>query len=163
MQLVILRQLVECCKITRYSFTLLQSPHKTPTPNFFNKYKTAFHYLFQYSKASIVCELSKFRRGEMFLRSLVKLNNSISVRNFAPKFRWRPKKVFAAFWIYLSPEFRISCCHVGITCQKTEGVRHILPPSVLYPRGRHPSAPHNRRLCQYLTKCKFWHNIWYSI
>ena len=28
----------------------------------------------------------------MFLRSLVKLNNSISVCNFAPKFRLRPKK-----------------------------------------------------------------------
>ena len=31
--------------------------------------------------------LSKFRGGKMFLRSLVKLNNSISVGNFAPKFR----------------------------------------------------------------------------
>ena len=52
---------------------------------------------------------------------------------------------------------------MGITCQKTKGVRHILPPSVLDLRGHRPSAYHNWRLCQYLIKCKFFHNIWYSI
>ena len=51
------------------------------------------------------------------------------------------KKVFAAFWFYFSPEFRISCCQLGITCQKTEGAKHILPPSVLVPRRRRPPAP----------------------
>ena len=41
----------------------------------------------------------------MFLQSLVKLHNDISVWNFVPKFRSRPnkkKKVFAAFWFYLN-------------------------------------------------------------
>ena len=85
--------------------------------------------------------IKQIPKGKMSLRSLVKLKYSISVRNFAPKFRCRPikkkglrrklvrfqpripsqKKVFAAFWFYLSPEFRISCCQVGITCQKTKG------------------------------------------
>ena len=65
----------------------------------------------------------------MFLRSLVKLNNSISVWNFAPNSGEKPKKkIFAAYWIYLSLEFGISCCHVGNTCQKIEGARHISPP-----------------------------------
>ena len=27
----------------------------------------------------------------------------------------KKEKVFAAFWFYLSPEFWISCCQVGIT------------------------------------------------
>ena len=31
------------------------------------------------------------------------------------------KKVFAAFWFYLRPELRISCCQVGMTCQKPRG------------------------------------------
>ena len=53
----------------------------------------------------------------------------------------KKKKVFAAFWFYLSPEFRISFCQVGITCQKTEGVRHTLPPLVSDTRGRCPPAP----------------------
>ena len=55
------------------------------------------------------------------------------------------KKVFAAFWFYLSPEFRISCCQVGITCQKTKGARHISLSSVSDPRGRR-LLPQNRRL-----------------
>ena len=53
----------------------------------------------------------------------------------------RKKKVFATFWFYLSPEFPISCCQVGITCQKTEEVRHISPLSVLDPRGHRCPAP----------------------
>ena len=61
------------------------------------------------SLASIFCRLSKSLGGEIFLQSLVKYNNSILVQNFAPKFRRRPKKrVFAAFWFNLSPEFQIS-------------------------------------------------------
>ena len=74
----------------------------------------------------------------MFLRSLVKLDNSISFRNLAPNSGEDKKKVFAAFWFYLSPEFRISCCQVGITCQKTDGARHVLPPS---------ASDQSRRLC----------------
>ena len=72
----------------------------------------------------------------MFLKSLVKLNNS--VQNFASISGEDQKKVFVAFWIHLSPEFQISCCQVNITSLKTEGARHILPPSVLDPRGHHP-------------------------
>ena len=66
----------------------------------------------------------------MFLQSLVKLNTFISVRNFAILVKAKKKKVFAAFWFYISLEFQISCCQVGITCQNTDGTRHILPPSV---------------------------------
>ena len=50
--------------------------------------------LYQCTQVSIFCWLSKFRGGQMFLRSLVKLNDSILVWNFVPKFRWRPKKSF---------------------------------------------------------------------
>ena len=65
----------------------------------------------------------------MFLRSLVKLNNSISVWSFAPNSGGdQKKKVFATFWIYLSLEFWISCSQVGNTCQKIAGARHISPP-----------------------------------
>ena len=122
------------------------------------------------TKSTVVnfCWLNKFQGCEMFLRSLVKLNNSVSVQNFVPKFRcsqnkgsspqtsfistrnfWillpnsgenQSKKVFAAFWFYFSLEFRISCCQVGITRQKIEGARHIFPPSVSDPRGRRPIA-----------------------
>ena len=81
----------------------------------------------------------------MFLRSLVRLNNSISVRNFAPKSGWRQKKVFAAFWFYLSPEFRIPCCQVGITYQKNrEEQTHFAPFSV---RPERVPPLQNRRLC----------------
>ena len=99
------------------------------------------------------------------MRSLFKVNNFISAQNFGctPKKRKRSspqissisarnflilppnsgeyqnKKVFAAFWFYLSPKFRISCCQVVITSQKYEGARHVLPPSVSDPRGRCPS------------------------
>ena len=64
----------------------------------------------------------------MILRSLVTLNDSFSVRILSPNSGEDKKKVFAAFWFYLSPEFWISCCQVDITCQKTEGARHISPP-----------------------------------
>ena len=64
----------------------------------------------------------------MFLSTLVNLvilfQSGILPRNSGED----QKKFFAAFWIYLSPKFRISCCKVGITCQKNEGARHILPP-----------------------------------
>ena len=78
----------------------------------------------------------------MFLRSSVKLHNSISVRNFAPKFRRRQKKrSLHSGARYPSPEFRISCCQVGITYQKTMGAKHISHPSVLDVRGWCPPAP----------------------
>ena len=50
------------------------------------------------------------------------------------------KKISTEFWFYLSPEFRIFCCQVGITCQRTEGARHISPPLVSDPRMRRPQA-----------------------
>ena len=52
----------------------------------------------------------------------------------------KKKKVFAESWFYLSPEFRISCCQVSITWQKTEGARDasISPPSVLEPKEHRP-------------------------
>ena len=47
----------------------------------------------------------------MFLQSLVKLHNSISVRNLPPDSgEDQKKKFFAAFWLYLSSEFRIPRC-----------------------------------------------------
>ena len=90
----------------------------------------------------------------MFLRSLVKLNNSISLRIFVFNIRSRPKKkVFAAFWFYLNPEFWIFCYLVGISCQKTEEARLILPPSVSDLRGHRPPPrlPRNRRLWIHTT------------
>ena len=78
----------------------------------------------------------------MFLQSLGKLNNSISVRNFAPKIQVKNKKrVFTIFWFYLNPEFRISCSQLGITRQKNEGSRHILPPSLRLPPPLSGSPP----------------------
>ena len=53
----------------------------------------------------------------------------------------KKKKVFVAFWFYLSSEFWIFSCQVGITCQKTEGARNISFPSVSDVRGRRPLAP----------------------
>ena len=77
---------------------------------------------FKVSLKSIFCWFSKFRGGEMSLRSLLKLNNSISVRNFAPKFGWRPtKKVFATFWFYLSPEFRFLDAKWALLAKKPKG------------------------------------------
>ena len=67
----------------------------------------------------------------MFLRSLVKLNNSISVRILPPNLgedQKKKKNVFTTFWFYLSLEFRICCCQVGITCQKTEGCHTYFAP-----------------------------------
>ena len=56
----------------------------------------------------------------MFLRSLVKLNNSISDWNFAPKFRWRPKKGL--------------CC---ILVLSQSGILHFFLPSGYYlPKNR---------------------------
>ena len=72
----------------------------------------------------------------MFLRSLVKLN-IILFRSgiilyqsgiLPPNSGEDQKQGFAAFWIHLGPEFRISCCQVGITCQKTEGPDIFRPP-----------------------------------
>ena len=79
----------------------------------------------------------------MFLQSLVKLNNSISFRDLPPNSVAAQKKVFATFWFYLSSEFRISCCQMIITCQKTEGAIHFSPPSVSELRGRRPPPPQN--------------------
>ena len=79
----------------------------------------------------------------MFLRSLVKLNNSISVRNFAPKFRRRPTKKGLRRILDLS-QSGISYCKVGIICQKTEGARRILPPAP--PPNRRLWAPSNLAL-----------------
>ena len=105
------------------------------------------------------------RGRNVFVRSLFKLHNSTSARNFgcrpkkkvfaanwfnfspeflnfAPKFsEYQNKNVFVTFWFYLSPEFRISCCQVDITSQNTEGARHLLPPSVPDPTGRCPLFP----------------------
>ena len=76
---------------------------------------------------------------------------SISAQNFwilpPNSGEYQNKEVFAAFWFYLSLEFWISCCQVSITCQKIEGVRHILPPSVSDLTGCHPLASRNRRQC----------------
>ena len=77
----------------------------------------------------------------MFLQSLVKLNNSISVQNFAPNSG--EKKVFAAFWFYISPEFRISCCQVGIACQKTKGPDIFCPLQCQTQGGAAPWPPQN--------------------
>ena len=77
----------------------------------------------------------------MFLRSLVKLNNSISGILPQNSGEDQKKKVFAAFWFYLSLEFRICCCQVSIACQTTEGAGHILPPSVPDRRGVAPRPP----------------------
>ena len=61
--------------------------------------------------------------------------------NFVPNSgEYQNKNVFAAFWFDLSPKLRISCCQVGITSQKTEEARHVLPPSVSDPRGRRSLA-----------------------
>ena len=59
------------------------------------------------------------------------------------------KKVCAAFWFYLSPEFRISCCQVGITCQKTEGP-DIFSPLQCQTRGgcRCPPPKINTYVCR---------------
>ena len=76
----------------------------------------------------------------MFLRSLVKLNNSISLRNFAPNSGEDKKKGY-------SPHLALSQSGISdfllpsgyyCTCQKTEGGRHISLPSVSGPRGRLP-------------------------
>ena len=53
-----------------------------------------------------------------------------------PKQKWS-----AALWFYLSPEFRISCCQVCITCQITDGAWHISPPLVSDPRVAIPRPP----------------------
>ena len=74
----------------------------------------------------------------MFLRSLVKLTVIIL---FQSGILLKIKKQGLRRILDLSPEFRISCCQVGITCQKAEEARHILPPSVLDPRGRRPAPP----------------------
>ena len=71
------------------------------------------------------------------------------------------KKVFAAYWIYLSLEFWISCCQVGNTCQKTEGARHILPPWVLDPMGHRPPilsiiGAYEYTGMYWLTDCKYF-------
>ena len=71
--------------------------------------------------------LSKFLRGEMFLQSLVNLVIVFWFGLSPPNLGEDQKKVFAAFWFYLSSEFRISGWQVGITCQKTE-VPDILRP-----------------------------------
>ena len=75
----------------------------------------------------------------MFLRSLVKLNNSISVQNFAPKFRSRPIEVFAAFWFDVSSEFRISYCQVGNSPNNRGGQTYFAPFSIR-PEGA-PAPP----------------------
>ena len=68
------------------------------------------------------------------------------------------KKVFAAFWFYRSSQFWISCCQVGITCQKTKGTRHISSPLVSDPRWRCPPRPppQNWRLLLYI-QCQPMH------
>ena len=72
----------------------------------------------------------------MFLRSLVKVNNSVLVWNFAPEFSEdQRKKVFAAFWFYFSSEFRISCCQLDITNQKNQGGQIYFTPSSVRPEG----------------------------
>ena len=78
-------------------------------------------------------------------------NNSILVWKFAPKFRWRPKRAFAAFSFNFSLEFRISWLFdflifeykVGITCQKTVGAQTYFAPFSIRPKGVLP--PQNQR------------------
>ena len=134
-------------------------------------YALTFKYIYLHRRR-FFCGFSKFQGGEMFLQSLFELYNSISVRNFGcrPKKKslrrklvlFQPgisefcpriqvntkKKIFTAFWFNLSPEFWISCCQVGITYHKTEGARHISPPSSVKPEGAPPPPPpRNRRQC----------------
>ena len=72
----------------------------------------------------------------MLFRRMIKLYNSISVQNFAPNSGEDEKKGLCR--ILVLSQSGISCCQAGITCQKTEGARHILPPLVSDPRGRRP-------------------------
>ena len=79
----------------------------------------------------------------MVLGSLVKLNNSISVRNFAPEFRCRPKeKQIRLRRIPVQSQSVILdfLLPSGYYLPKNEGARHISPPSVSDPKRRHPLA-----------------------
>ena len=83
----------------------------------------------------------------MFLQSLVKLNNSISVRNFAPKFRWRPKKKgFRRIVVLSQPGTSAFLLPIGYYLPKNRGGQTYFAPFRVRPEGPPPPSPQDRRL-----------------
>ena len=86
----------------------------------FNTYSTSHRHQFFVDYANSEGEKCF---GKVWLKLIILFRSGILPPNSGED----QKKVFATFWFHLSPEFRTSCCKVGITCQKTEGARHISP------------------------------------
>ena len=84
----------------------------------------------------------------MFLRSLVKLNNSISLRNFAPNSgEDKKKRIFAAFGSISVRNFGFPVAKwVLLYLPKNRGGQTYFAPFSVRPEGAPTSAPQNRRL-----------------
>ena len=90
----------------------------------------------------------------MFLQSLVKLNTSIQSGILPSNLGKDQKKGLRCILVLSQAGISDFCCQVGITCQKTVGARHILPPSMLNPRG-HRLPPPPLRLMPMLMYVSF--------
>ena len=82
----------------------------------------------------------------MLLRSMVKLNNSISVWNFTPKFRRRPKKGLHRILVLSQSGISNFLLPSGYYLPKNRGDQTYFAPFNVRLKGALPPSPHQNRI-----------------